>query len=121
MLVLFISIHAPPTTSGNPNDFNVPQRDDATRPNIPTLPVLQYTTYMTKVDMTNHLRGNYSTQVCPHEWWQRIFYFLWNIYMECASNFSYSHHFLVEHAILEVFNFCFTIFLFYTFYKFVFF
>ena len=55
----------------------VPCRDGATKKKVKTSPVhLEYTTMMRGVDVTNHLRGNYTSQVQSHKWWHRLFFFV---------------------------------------------
>jgi hypothetical protein len=78
--VLLLSTHAPPITAGDPRNCTVPRRDGARRPDICTSPVLvEYTNNMRGVDVADHLRGNYTTQVCTHKWWHRVFFFLWDL------------------------------------------
>jgi hypothetical protein len=80
MHVLLLSTHAPPVFPGDPWDCTVPRRNGAIRSDIPTSPVLQeYTSNMRGVDVADHLRGNYTTQVRTHKWWHRVFFFLWDV------------------------------------------
>ena len=35
---------------------------------------VEYMEYMRGVDVTNQLRGNYSSQLRSHKWWMKLFY-----------------------------------------------
>ena len=100
MLVLLLSTHVPPITTRNPRNCTVPWRDDARRPDIPTSLVLQeYTTNMRGVDVVDHIRGNYTCQVCTYKWWHRIYMFLMDLslvymylyYLEILKKLQKSH------------------------------
>ena len=44
---------------------------------VPSSPMhVQYTEYMRGVDVTNQLRGNYSSQLRCHKWWIKLFHFV---------------------------------------------
>jgi hypothetical protein len=98
--VLLLSRHAPPITAGAPMDCTVPRHNGATRPEIPTSPVLkEYTKNMHGVDVADHLRGNYSSLTRTHKWWHRVFHFLLDMstvnmyimYLEILQKLGKSH------------------------------
>jgi hypothetical protein len=100
MPILLLSTHAPPITPGNPRDCTIPRRDGARRPDIPTSPVLQeYTTNMRRVDVADHIRGNYTYQVHTHKWWHQIYMFLMDLssvqmylyYLQILKDLEKSH------------------------------
>jgi hypothetical protein len=44
---------------------------------VPSSPMhRQYVEYMRGVDVTDQLRGNYSSQLRCHKWWVKIFHFI---------------------------------------------
>ena len=44
---------------------------------VPSLPMhIQYMEYMRGVDVTDQLRGNYSSQPLCHKWWIKLLYFV---------------------------------------------
>ena len=64
---------------------------------VQTSPVLvEYTTHMRGVDVSDQLRASYSCQVRSHKWWHRIFYFLLDLtvinmyiyYLACVEKFN---------------------------------
>ena len=78
--VLLLSTHAPSEFPRHPNDCTVLRRDSAMRLNICTsLVVQEYMEHMRGVDVVDHLRENYSSQVQLHKWWHRVFFFLWDL------------------------------------------
>jgi hypothetical protein len=91
MPVLLLSTHAPPITSGDPDDCTVPRREGSRRSNIRISSVLQeYITHMRGVDVADHLRGNYSCRTRIHKSWRKVFFFLWdlsitNMYIMCLE------------------------------------
>jgi hypothetical protein len=104
-LVLLLSTHAPPITHGNPRDCTVPRRNGATRPDIPTSPVLkEYTKNMRGVDVGNHLRGNYTSLTRTHKWWHRVFHFfldlttvnMYIMYLDILKQLGKSHEALIH-------------------------
>jgi hypothetical protein len=43
---------------------------------VPSSPMhVQYVEYMRGVDVTDHLRGNYSAQLKSHKWWHNSFFY----------------------------------------------
>jgi hypothetical protein len=103
--VLLLSTHAPLITLGAPMDCTVPRRNGATRPEIPTTPILkEYTKNMHGVDVANHLRGNYSSLTRTHKWWHRVFHFLLDmstvnmyiLYLEILRKLGKSHEALTH-------------------------
>jgi hypothetical protein len=75
--VLLLSTHAKPVPSEGEEIPTIPRRNGAERPDIKTSPVhLEYTTNMRGVDVADHIRSNYSSQVRTHKWWHQVFFFL---------------------------------------------
>ena len=57
-----------------------PQRNGVVREMVPTSPILlEYTTFMKGVDVTDQIRASYSNQSRSHKWWHRIFWALLDI------------------------------------------
>ena len=74
-LVLLISSHA--ILIGYPcvPVDTMPWRHGAVWENIQTSPILlEYTTYMQRVDVADQLQASYSSQTRSHKWWHRVFW-----------------------------------------------
>jgi hypothetical protein len=78
MSMLLLSMHAPPIFTGNRQDRTITRHNGTRRSNISTSPILhEYTSNnMQGVNVVDHLRGNYITQVHTYKWWHRVIFFL---------------------------------------------
>jgi hypothetical protein len=69
-----ISTHAKPIGFPCMPRNEVPRRNEPIWEEIPTSPILlEYTTYMRRVDVADQLRASYSSQSRSKKWWHRIF------------------------------------------------
>lgn len=75
--VLLLSTHAEPLSPDPSAPVTVPRYANGRTEQVPTSPVhLEYTTKMRCVDVSDQLRGVYTTLTKSHKWWHRLFMFL---------------------------------------------
>ena len=75
--VLPLSMHATLVVSLQGLLPIVPRCHRAVLDAITMSPVLvEYTTHMRGVDIADHLKASYSSQIQGHKWWHRVYWFL---------------------------------------------